>query len=102
MVLNPDKCSFMLLSVDDELVCRNETLKNNKQEKVLGIIIVNKLNFVIHLLNITKNFHSKFNALTRVQKYMSTGQKTKKKLIPKTLTLIQLLYFDINVLYKTF
>ena len=102
MVLNPEKCSFMLLSVDDELVCRNETLKNNKQEKVLGIIIVNKLNFVIHLLNITKNFHSKFNALTRVQKYMSTGQKKNKKLIPKTLTLIQLLYFDIDVLYKTF
>ena len=40
MVLNPDKCSFMLLGVDDELqtnlVCGNETLKNSKQEKVLG------------------------------------------------------------------
>ena len=36
MVLNPDKCSFMLLGVDDELqtdlVCGNETLKNRKQK----------------------------------------------------------------------
>ena len=43
MVLNPDKCSFMLLGVDDELqtnlVCGNETLKNSKQEKVLGVTI---------------------------------------------------------------
>ena len=34
MVFNPDKCSFMLLGVDDELqtslVCGNETLKNSK------------------------------------------------------------------------
>ena len=43
MVLNPDKCSFMLLGVDDELqtnlVCGNETLKNSKQEKVLGSLL---------------------------------------------------------------
>ena len=36
MVLNPDKCSFMLLGVDDELqtdlVCGNETIKNRKQK----------------------------------------------------------------------
>ena len=33
--VNPDKCSFMLLGVEDELqtnlVCGNETLKNSKQ-----------------------------------------------------------------------
>ena len=58
MVLNPDKCSFMLLGVDDELqtnlVCGNETPKN-KQEKVLGVTIDIKLNFATHLANITKN-----------------------------------------------
>ena len=79
MVLNPDKCSFMLLGVDDELqtnlVCGNETLKNSKQEKVLGVTIDNKLNFKTHLLNITKNANIKFNALTRVQKYMTADQK---------------------------
>ena len=29
-----------------------------------------------HLINITKNDNIKFNALTRVQKYMATDQKT--------------------------
>ena len=79
MVLNPDKCSFMLLGVDDELqtnlVCGNETLKNSKQEKVLGVTIDNKLNFATHLSNITKNANIEFNALTKVQKYMTTDQK---------------------------
>ena len=64
MVLNPDKRSFMLLGVDDELqtnlVCGNGTLKNSKQEKVLGVTIDNKLNFATHLLNITKNANIKF------------------------------------------
>ena len=68
MDLNPDKYSFMLSTVDDEfqtnLLCGNETLKNSKQEKILGVTIDNKLNFVTHLLNITKNAKIKFNALT--------------------------------------
>ena len=79
MILNPDKCSFMLLRADDELqinlVCGNETLKNSKQEKVLGVTIDNKLSFAMHLLNITKNANIKFNALTRVQKYMTSDKK---------------------------
>ena len=53
MVLNPDKCSFILLGVDNELqtnlVCGNETLKSGKQEKVLGVTINNKLNLATHL-----------------------------------------------------
>ena len=79
MVLNPAKCSFMLLGVDDSLqtylVCGDEILKNTKQEKVLGVILDNQLNLAIHLLNITKNANKKFNALTRVQKCMTTDQK---------------------------
>ena len=59
MVLNPEKCSFMLLGVDDllqtNMVCGDEILKNTKQEKVLGVTLDNKLNFATHLLNITKN-----------------------------------------------
>ena len=41
MVLNPDKCYFMLFGVKDELqtdlVSKNVTTKNSKEEKVLGI-----------------------------------------------------------------
>ena len=69
----------MLLGVYDELqtnlVCGNETLKNSKREKLLVVSIDNKLNFKTYLLNITKNAIIKFNALTRVQKYMNTDKK---------------------------
>ena len=79
MVFNPDKCSFMSLGVDDELqtnlVCGNETLKNSKKEKVLRVIIDNKLNFEMNPSNITKNVNIKFNAQTRVEKYMNTDKK---------------------------
>ena len=79
MVLNADKCSFILLGVDNELqtnlVCGNETLKSGKQEKVLGVTINNKLNLATHLWNITKNANIKFDALTRVQRYMTTDKK---------------------------
>ena len=79
MVLNPDKYSFMLLGVDDELqtnlVCGNETFKNGKKEEVLGVTIDNKLNFETHLSNVTKCANFKFNAITRVQIYMTTDQK---------------------------
>ena len=41
MILNPDKCSFMLLGVQDELetniVSNNIIIKNSKEEKVQGI-----------------------------------------------------------------
>ena len=50
-------------------------LKTQKQEKVLGVTLDNKLNFATHL-NITKNTNKKFNALTPVQKYMTTDQKS--------------------------
>ena len=65
MVLNPEKCSFMLLGVDDSfqtnLVCGDQILKKAIQKKVLGVTD-NKVNFATHLLNINKNA-SKFNAL---------------------------------------
>ena len=78
MILNPDKWSFMFLAVggslQTNLVCGDEILKNTKQENMLGVTL-DKLNFASHLWNITKNVNKKFNALTRVQKYMNTDQK---------------------------
>ena len=79
MVPNLDKCSCMLLGLDDSLqtnlVCGDQILKNTKQKKVLCVTLDNKLNFATHLSNITKNANKKFTALTRVQKYMTTDQK---------------------------
>ena len=79
MVCNSEKRSFMLLGVDDplqtNLVWGDEILEKTIQEKVLGVTLDNKLNFATHLLNINKNA-SKFNALTWVQKYVTTNQKS--------------------------
>ena len=69
-----------MLTVDDSLqtnlVYGHKILKKTKQEKVLVVILDNKLNFATHLLNITKNTNKKFNASMRAQKYMTTYQKT--------------------------
>ena len=53
---------------------RNEALKNIKQE-IAAVTINKKLNYARHLLNITKVTNTKFNTLTRVQKYMTTDKK---------------------------
>ena len=79
MVLNPDNSSLMLLGVDDSLqtnlVCGDEVLKNTKQEEVSGVTLDNKINLATHLLNITKNSNKTFIVLKWVQNYMTTDQK---------------------------
>ena len=64
MVLNPDKVSLMLISINDEsgLVYGNETLRNSKQEKVLGVTIDNKLNFSRQLALICIKYLCNFTA----------------------------------------
>ena len=54
-------------SLQNNLVCSYEILKNIKQKKVLRVALDNILNSATHLLNITKNANKKFNALTQVQ-----------------------------------
>ena len=43
---------------------------------MVDVTLDNKLNFGIHLLNITKNANKKSNALTRVQNYITNDQKS--------------------------
>ena len=76
MVFNPDKCSLMLISIDDEsgLIYGNKTLRKSTQDKILGVTIDNRLDFAKQLGNI-KTANKTFNTLTKVQKYMRTKQK---------------------------
>ena len=78
MVLNPDKCSFMLLYflLTLNLLSNNVTIKNNKDEKVLGIKFDDKLYFSTYLTSITKKVNIELNDLTRVQNFITSGQKT--------------------------
>ena len=65
-----------MLVMSFKLIWCVEIMKNSKQEKVLGLTTDNKLNFATHLSHMTKNVNIKFNALRRVQKYMTTDKKT--------------------------
>ena len=52
MVLNLGKCHFMCLgqnTVNEIFVYDNIEIKNSKEEKILGVIIDNKLGFKSHV-----------------------------------------------------
>ena len=66
MVLNPDKYSFILLDVNDEL--QMNFLKIVNKKKMLDVTSDSKLHLAGHLVKITKNDGSKFNALDILQK----------------------------------
>ena len=55
MVLNLGKCHFMCLgqnTINEIFVCDNIERKNSKEEKILGVIIDNKLRFKSHIKNL--------------------------------------------------
>ena len=57
MVLIPDKCHFLALGFNEpfqDLAFNDTTIENNTEEKILGIVIDNKLNFKSHLKNVCK------------------------------------------------
>ena len=45
----------------------NVTIKNSKGKKAQGITFDNKLDFSMHLTNITKTLNINFNAVTRAK-----------------------------------
>lgn len=58
MILSPDKCSFMLSTVKDELqtnfVSNNVTIKNSKEEKSWELLLITNLNSPCILLALPK------------------------------------------------
>ena len=86
MVLNLDKCSFMLFGINDELqtdfVSNNVTIKNSKEEKALGINFDNKLDFSSHHMSITKKANIKLNNLTRIKKIYDSRAKDLLSILP--------------------
>ena len=80
MVLNPGKNHFMLFGVIKEneqfdLMCNSIILKHLSHEKLLGVIIDNKLSFDEHIVNICKTANKKLNALSRINHYVKRNQK---------------------------
>ena len=80
MVLNSEKCHFMLLAVKEneqfDMIYNGITLKYSSHEKILGVTIDNKLCFHEHIINLCKAVNKRFNTVSRINHYM---KKIKRK-----------------------
>ena len=76
MILNPDKCHFMLFGTSEkkDLYCDDKVIKQSPQEAVLGIIIDDQLSFQPHMEKLFKTINQKLNALTRESLNMGQNQ----------------------------
>ena len=77
LILNFDKCHFLTLGTPDFLPnfkCKNITIKNSASEKLLGVIIGNKLDFTEHLNTVCKKANLKLHALSRIARFLSPEQ----------------------------
>ena len=78
MVLNSRKCHFMCLgqnTVIEAFVYDNIEMKNSKEEKILGVIIDNKLRFKSHVKDLSKKASQKIWALSRLINHLNDSEK---------------------------
>ena len=76
-VLNSEKCHFMTLGTPNALPsfkCKDITIKNSASEKLLGVIIDNKLDFTEHLNTVCKKANLKLQVLNKVSRFLSPEQ----------------------------
>ena len=67
----------------------NNEMKKSKEDKMLGVIIDNKLRFKTHVKDLCKRASQKIWALSRLINYLNDSQKT---MIFNALTKLQLSY----------
>ena len=72
----------------------NEIPKNSLREKLLGIVIDNKLIFKSHEENLCKKADQKLHAVTRIANFMDIS---KKRSIMNAFALSQLSYFIVEM-----
>ena len=87
---NADKCHLLVNS--KEKVCTkigSYNIESSEQQKLLGVLIDNKLTFEKHINNLCTKASQKLNALCRVSSFMSTN---KKRLVMKTFISSQFSY----------
>ena len=62
--------------MEKEAFCYNNTeMRNKSQEKILGIIIGNEIEFKSQIINLCKKSFEKSWALLRLTKYLSDSKK---------------------------
>ena len=62
-------------TVNETFVYDNIEMKNSKEEKILGVIIDNKLRFKSHVKNLCKKASQKIWALSRLINYLNDSKK---------------------------
>ena len=80
MILSPDKCYYLTLGFNElfpDFSFNDTTIENVTEEKILGIVINNKLNFKSRLNNIRKTINQKTSALPRTSKLATLNQQDK-------------------------
>ena len=99
MVENADKC-HLLTSTSEEVSVKieNEIIKNSLQEKLLGIVIDNRLTLEPHVENLCKKAGQKFHALARIANYMNI---IKKHSIMNAFILSQFSYCPLTLMFHS-
>ena len=78
VVLNAGKCHFMCLGNNTEnetFLFHNILIENSKEQKILGVIIDNKLNFKSHISELCKKASQKVAALSTFSSYLHNSEK---------------------------
>ena len=78
MVLNPDKCHFIVIGDDDpnqKIILNNNEIASSNEEKLLGILLDSKLNFDSHITSLSQKAGHKLSALARINNYPTQDQK---------------------------
>ena len=77
MVLKADKSHFLTVGFNEQFLdfsFNDTTIENATEEKILGLVIDNRLNFKSLLKNICKKVNQKLSALSRTSKLTALNQ----------------------------
>ena len=92
MKLNEEKCHLLVFGEKDTEISINvgpSVIKESKEEKLLGVVIDQKLNFKQHLNTVCRKASQKLHALARASTYMP---KEKTRMVMRAFIMSQFSY----------
>ena len=78
IVLNSDKCHYILIGDDDpaqKIILNNNEIASSNEEKLLSIFLNSKLNFDSHITSLCKKAGQKLSVVARINHYLTQDQK---------------------------